>query len=213
MYTKEEILEIYANLRKGIVTKEELLPIKKQLLFIFKRVKFKHLFSIDELIITLLLLEKEDKLDIINQEFIDFSKQAGDITYLPDLIAGLTYDNSRLTNDIEVNSDMIHSLLLSFMGCFNALLGDYNNFNYLNKVNNIYTNTLVKYMNVKEKLMVKDYKIADMYILSIVLDIITTFIYINIDAFDYNYDLIEICMNEIESNITVYRSNGSIIEL
>ena len=204
MYTEEEMLEIYVNLRKGIVTREELIPIKKELIFIAKRVKFKYFFAITDLINALHILEKENKLDFINQELIDFAKQIGDTTILPDLILGLTFDDNRLINDISENTSQIYSLLVSFTGSFNSLLSNYNNFNYLNKINNKYTNVLVKYMNVKEKLMAKNYKLADMYILSSVLDIITTYVYINIDAFDYKYDLIETCMQIIENDIITY---------
>ena len=204
MYDKEELLEIYENLKKGIVNKKELLPIKSKLLFVIKKVKFKHLFALNDLIDVLLILDKEDKLEILNQELIDFGKLIKDDTYLPCFIFGITYDNNRLSRDVLENSEKIFSLGTSFNASFKALYNNYNCFNYLNKINNIYATIAVKFTNLKKRLLSKKYHDMDMFILSTVLEIITTFVYINIANYDYNYDLIEICMDEIEDNLVKY---------
>lgn len=65
-------------------------------------------------------------------------------------------------------------------------------------------NTALEYFNAKEKLMIKDYKKQDMFVLLNVLELITIYIYINIDDFNYDYSLINKYMDKIENNIIEY---------
>ena len=204
MYTKEELLEIYKYLKIGKINKKELLPIKKELIFLVKNIKFNHLFMLNDLINVLLTLFKENKLSIINQELIDYIKYLGDDTYLSTILSGITYENFRLTNDIEINQEILYSLGISFHATSRILLKNNNYINYLNNINEIYASLASKYFLIKEKLLLKDYSKQDIYVLLNVLEIITTFVYVNIDSFNYQYDLIDKCMDTIENNILEY---------
>ena len=204
MYQKHELLEIYRNAKAGIITHKELLPIRNELIFVIKKTKFEHLYAINDLIMVLQTLQKENKLSIVNQELIDFIKTAREDTYLPAFLYGITYENTRLTDDILENEEIISSLSLAFYLAYKALIRDYTKFNYLDKINNVFANVAIKYLNMKDKLDRSDYSLQDMYILSNVLERIITMVYINIDSYDYDYEIIKDCMEEIENNIIEY---------
>lgn len=206
MYTNKELKDIYLNLKKGKVIKEEIKDIEKELLFIISKVEFREILMIEDLIKILFILKKENKLDIINHELIDFVKQLNDTSFIPYILNGITYTNGRLGSNILENEDIIQKLSFSFYEVYKILEKNYYNFNYINKINNVYCNVLIKYIDLKNKLLVKNYNAIDMYILSIVLELISTFVYINIDDFNYDYNLINVCMNEIEDNILEYFS-------
>jgi len=195
--------KLYKNLKEGIVP-NDLFPIKKELLFIIKNTNLDDIYALHDLIQLLFTLKHENKLDFINSELLSFSKSTKDANLLPSFIAAITYNNNRLSDDITLNVDTCRDIGIGFYASFIALEQNYNNFNYLNKYNNSFANIAIRFQNLKEKLLNKDYKIIDMYILSNVLEIIATIVYINIDDYNYDYDLINRCMEEIEEKILSY---------
>ena len=205
-----EILErklesIYHNAKLGVVLDKELIPIKKELLLIMKNVKFKDLYLFLDCIKILLLLEKENKLSLVNQEFIDFIKPNNNEMYVTSILFSLTFKEDRITNDVTENIQSLLFLRNSFYGVYKILSKNYNNFNYLNKVNNVYTNLEINYFHIKDKLNIEKNVISNSYIiLSSVLDIAATFIYINIKEYNYDYDILNRFMQEIIDNITDY---------
>ena len=205
MYSLEELYDIYNDLKNNKVN-DLLLPIKKELIYIVSKLNLKDIFILNDLIDSLFILKQENKLDIINQELLDFSKQMGNSSNLVPFILGITFSNDRLTNDIDSNIDNLNNLGISFGCASNALVKDYKNFNYLIKNNVIYTNILTEYTNIRERLLLSSYRKNDLFILLSVLDLISTIVYINIIDYDYDYSLINRCMKEIEDNIIKYFS-------
>ena len=195
---------IYKNLKNGIIS-NELLPIKNELLFILKKTNIDDIYALYDLVQILFKLKKEKKLSLINYELISFSKNMQDDNLLPSFISAITYNFNRMSHDVSENINICRDIGIGFYGSFIALEKNYNNFNYLNKYNNVFANISVKYQYLKEKLISNtNYKVIDMYVLSNVLEIIATICYINIADYEYDYDLINRCMMEIEDNIVEY---------
>ncbi|MBQ8891697.1 MAG: hypothetical protein IJ068_02400 [Bacilli bacterium] len=195
---------IYNNLKRGIVNDEELKPIKKELLLIARNIEFGDLYLFLDCIKVLLLLHQENKLDIVNKEFMDFLKPSNEAIYLVSILYALTFNDERLSNNILENIQSLNYLKNSFYGTYKILIKNYNSFNYINKTNNIYINLASKYLHIKDNIMSKNYQIYDTYILFNVLETIMTFVYINIKEYNYDYDLVNRSMNIIENNKLEY---------
>ena len=203
-YKDEDLINIYKELKTGVLNYNELLPIKDKLLFIVNSINLTYTFSIKQLISVLFKLQKENRLDLIDKELIIFLKKYHEDNYIPLILEGLTYTNERLSNNIFENESIIESLNFSFYAISNILLEDINSFNYLNNKNSTYTNLVVRFINIKNDLFEKNYHRNDLYVLLSILEIITSFIYINIEEFEYDFDLINKCMDLIEKNIVTY---------
>ena len=201
---KEKFKNNYDLLKNELINSNELQPIKKELILITKYIKFDNLDLFVDLIKVLFILKQENKLDIINRELIDYLNQIKNPDDVISVIFALTYSNERLTDNILDNRESMTLLKQSFYATYKTLEKNFNNFNYLNKTNNVYANISTHYLHIKDKLNIKDYDVNEMYILSNVLDLVSSIMYVNIQEYNYDYDLMDRFMNDIENNLLKY---------
>lgn len=200
VFSENELKKIYLSCIKKELCYEELDPIKRELYLIINNIKFKKIMSIDYLINFLWKLSKQGKLEIINDDFINFALT---INY-PDrdffnIFEGLIYSNESLNNNLFNNAINIKILTNSFYFVSNLIINKPESSKYLVKYHPIYFEILKKYMDNKYKVM----SLTVMYkymVMSDILELVCSYIYINIESFNYDYDLIDFVMDELLNN-------------
>ncbi len=206
-FNEEEIEEILNDLANLKVKKKELLPFKKQLLLVSSSIGFELSFLIDDLLKLLPILKKEGKLDIIDKNFIEFVQKDFDILYFNNILEGITFNESRFNDDIEENERIIRSLCACFSKVSDIISNDITSISYLMDKNQVLGKLSIRYTSIRTSILESDkIELDDKLVLVNVLDIITTYIYINYKELEERDDLIDISIYSIILNLSYYRT-------
>jgi len=207
MYDEDNLTIIYNKAKKGIIDDPNLIDIKKELLFVINNFEINNVFILDPIIKVLKNIKKEGKSFFLNKYFLDFFKTHNDVFYLAPVLEAFTFYNERLYgNDIDTNTEIIENINNSFFHIFIILLKDPNKLEYLRENNTIYENICIEYYNARKQIILNNYQEFDSFILLNILDLVTTYVYINIESYNYDYSLISYSMDNIESDIIRYLS-------
>ena len=205
-YQKQELIRIYKNGKHGLITHSELIPIKEKLLLAINNLDVTFIPYLNNLISVLFLLLKENKLDFFDINFLNFAKINYDYNYFAIILYGLTYDESRISDNPLENELLFLNILSLYEGIYDILENDINNINYLIKTNQNLANIMVYYIKLRNEIInSNELNLDNKMVLSTILNHISTFIYINKQDYQNDFSLIERTIQHIKDNIEIFR--------
>lgn len=206
-WTKEDLIKIYKDGKCGIISYPDLLPIKKQLILAINNLDPSIIPYLGNLIFNLFILLKENKLDSFDLDFINFAKTNIDYAYFPVVLYGITYDKSRIANNILDNEILFLNIESLFQGLYNILEIKPDNIKYLEKNNLNLSNIITSYINEKINIFNdEELNLENKLVLISILNHIATIFYVNQDEYQNNFSIIKECLKSIKDNFIVFRS-------
>ena len=206
-WTKKDLIKIYKDAKNNVISYPELQDIKEPLILAINNLDATIIPYLGNLIFNLFILFKENKLDCFDLNFINFAKTNIDYAYFPIVLYGVTYDKTRVTDNILDNEILFLNIESLFQGLYDILEVKPENIKYLEKSNLSLSHIITYYINEKINIFNNEnLSLENKLVLISILNHIASIFYINQDEYQNNYLIIEECMKTIKDNFALFRS-------
>ena len=205
-YTEEELEQIYQEAKEGIITRKELIPFKDFIKKVVSIYGFEFYYSFPDFLELLFQIQKEKKLEFLEDDFLEFVRKNPDSFYFNSILEGLTFENTRLQNNLEKNEDKIRTLCACFSGIFDILSEDITAVSYLLENNPYFANLSIRYTSFRISILNDEsIELNNRFVLVNVLDLMTVYMYLNKESFQEKEELLDKSILNVKENILLYR--------